>query len=223
MSGKRTLLFGACLCAGLALWGPEARAQAQEATVPNPAVIAPLIPMFATAPLPTHVIPSHLAIGSRVFDASVTGLRAYVESIKATEPQLYAQLAPDVERLEAKQSAAYALAVIGLGVGVASTIYGFAARSTCQLPSVYDPNFAAKSAAWGSCSQHNLDMTAEFTVIGVGATIAGLIAAAAVAPHRSDLLEVLDENNRQSPEPLRLQLGYDPGRKLAFAGAALTF
>ena len=224
MNGKRTFLFGACLFVGLATRAPPARAQALEATVPYPVRLAPLAHMFAMPPPPRpHVIPEHLAVGSRVFDASVTGLRAYIESIKAAEPQLYAQLSPDIERLEAKQSAAYALVVIGLTAGVASTVYGFAARSTCQQPSVYDPQFAAKIAAWGACTEHNGDMTAEFAFIGLAAATAGAVGAYAVAPHRSDLLEVLDKNNRQSPEPLRLQLGYDPGRKLAFAGAALTF
>jgi hypothetical protein len=175
------------------------------------------------APPPPHVIPSHLAIGNRVFDASVTGLRAYIESIRSTEPQLYAQLAPDVERLESKQAASRTLLVIGLTAAVASTFYAFAGRSTCQEPSIYDPNFAAKAAAWGSCNEHNLDMTAEFTFIGIAAATAGAFGAFAVAPHRSDLLGVLDKNNRQSPEPLRLQVGYDPWRKLGFAGAALTF
>ena len=224
MNGKRTLVFGACLCAGLATRALSARAQTLEAAVPNPVLIAPLAHMFAMPPPPRlRVVAEHLTIGSRVFDASVTGLRAYIESIKATEPQLYAQLSPDIERLESKQSAAYALVVIGLTAGVASTFYGFAARSTCQQPSVYDPNFAAKIAAWGSCTDHNLDLTAEFTFIGLAAATAGAFGAYAVAPHRSDLLEVLDKNNRQSPQPLRLQLGYDPERKRAFAGAALTF
>jgi hypothetical protein len=36
-------------------------------------------------------------------------------------------------------------------------------------------------------------------------------------------LEVVSKNNRQSPDPIHLQLGYDPTRGLAFAGAALTF
>ena len=223
MSVMRPLVFGACVCAGLATRALPARAQTPEATLPNPVLNASLAHMMAVPSPPPHVIPSHLAIGNRVFDGSVTGLRAYIESIKTTEPQIYVQLAPDVERLEARRWASYGLVVLGLTAGAASTIYGFAARSTCQQPSVYDPNFATKSAAWGSCTDHNLNMTAEFTFIGIGVATAGAIAAAVVAPHRSDLLEVIDKNNRQSPEPLRLQLGYDPERKLAFAGAALTF
>ncbi len=102
-------------------------------------------------------------------------------------------------------------------------MYGFAARSTCQLPSVYDPDFATKASAWGSCTDHNLNLTAEFTFIGLAAFAAGAISAAVVAPHSSDLREVLDKNNRQSREPLRLEIGYDPRRTVAFAGAALTF
>ncbi len=224
MDVSRTWVVGALVCAGLAARPPSARAETPEATVPNPVLIAPLAHMLTMpAAPPPRVIPSHLAMGNRTFDASVNGLRAYVESIRASEPQLYAQLAPDVERLESKQTAARALLVIGLTAGVVSTFYGFAARSNCQLPSVYDPAFAAKAAAWGSCTDHNLNLTAEFTFIGFGAATAGAIGAYAVAPHHSDLLEVLDKNNRQSPEPLRLEIGYDPSHKLAFTGAALAF
>ena len=66
-------------------------------------------------------------------------------------------------------------------------------------------------------------MMATFGFIGVGAIIAGGLAASHIAPNRSDLLEVVNKNNRQSREPLRLELGYDPSHQLAFAGAALTF
>ncbi|HEY4393191.1 MAG TPA: hypothetical protein VGP64_03970, partial [Polyangia bacterium] len=76
---------------------------------------------------------------------------------------------------------------------------------------------------WSSCNEHNVNMMATFGFIGVGAIAAGALAAWAIAPSRSDLLEVVNKNNRQSPEPMRLQLGYDPSRELAFAGASLTF
>jgi hypothetical protein len=224
MNATRILVSSAFVCAGLAARASSASADTLQVTGPIPVLIVPLAHMLTMpAPPPPHLIPSHLAIGNRVFDASVSGLRAYIESIKATEPQLYAQLAPDVERLESKQEASLAVLGIGLTAAVASTIYAFAGRSTCQEPSINDPNFSAKAAAWGSCNQQNADMTAEFLLVGVVAATAGIFGAFAVAPHRSDLLQVLDKNNRQSPEPLRLQLGYDPGRKRAFAGAVLTF
>ena len=164
-----------------------------------------------------------MAIGNRVFDASEAGLRAYIESIKSTEPQLYAQLAPDVAHLEARQQQAWAILITGLIVSVGSTVYAFAGRSACQEPSIYDPNFAAKTAAWESCTDNNFDLTAKFAVIGMAAGIAGIVGATFVAPGRSDLLDVLAKNNRSSPEPLRLEVGYDPNARLTFAGARLTF
>jgi hypothetical protein len=57
----------------------------------------------------------------------------------------------------------------------------------------------------------------------MGAVAAGAVGSYAISPSRSDLLEVVNKNNRLSPEPLRLQLGYEPNRQLAFVGATLTF
>jgi hypothetical protein len=209
LSGKKTLLFGACVCAGLAGLPIGAHAQTPEATAPTD----------AAAP----VIPNHLAIGNQIFEANVTGLRAYVDSIKVSAPQLYAQIAPDVERLESKRSAARAVLVAGVVAGLAAGIYGFAGRPSCQNPPLSDPNFAADSDAWSSCNEHNVETMAALGFVGVGAIVAGGLAAWAISPSRSDLLNVVNKNNRLSPEPLRLQLGYDPSRQLAVAGAMLTF
>lgn len=205
-SGKKTLAVG--LCVGAVLLGPlggHARA-AQPVEVVTPTQI-----------------PNHLVVGDQVFEASVPGLRAYIESIKATQPQLYAQLAPDVEGLESERTTARTVLAIGVVTGLALGIYGFAGRPTCQSPSISDPNFAADSDAWGACNEHNVNMMALFGFLGVGAITAGVFGAWAIAPSRSDLLDVVNKNNRLSPEPLRLQLGYDPNHQLAFAGAALTF
>jgi hypothetical protein len=206
LSGKRTLIVGACVFAGLI--GLPMRADAQTAD---------------QAVAPTPVIPNHLAVGNQLFEANVTGLRAYLDSIKVTEPAVYAQLAPDVERLESKRTTARAVLITGVAAGLATGIYAFAGRPSCQEPSISDPNFAAKSDAWGACNEHNVEMMATFGFIGVGTMIAGGLAAWAIAPSRSDLLDVVNKNNRLSPEPLHLQLGYDPSRQLAFAGATLTF
>ena len=75
----------------------------------------------------------------------------------------------------------------------------------------------------GACTSNNIDKTATFTFLGMGAAAAGAFGCHAIAPSRSDLLEFINKNNRLSPEPLRLQLGYDPNRQLAFAGATLAF
>ncbi len=207
LSGNRTRVVGACVCAALIAQAMPAQAQT---AVPTSGDV-------------TVVIPNHLVIGNQIFDGSVSGLRAYLESIRASNPPLYAQLAPDVENLESQRTASRAALVTGLVAGAASMIYAFAGQGSCQEPSIYDPHFAADSEAWGSCNEHRIDMMAIFGFLGVTAIAAGGGIAYALAPSRADLLEVVSKNNRLSPEPLRLQLGYDPGHQLAFAGAALTF
>jgi len=206
LSGKRTLVVGVCVCAVLLgqLAGHAQAAQPVEVVTPTQ-------------------IPNHLVVGNQIFEADVTGLRAYIESIKATQPQLYAQLAPDVEGLESERTTARTVLAIGVVAGLALGIYGFAGRPDCQEPSLNDPDFAAKSDAWGACNEHNINMMALFGFLGVGAITAGAAGAWAISPSRSDLLEVVNKNNRLSPEPLRLQLGYDPSHQLAFAVASLTF
>jgi hypothetical protein len=207
LSGKKTLVVGVCVCA--VLLGPLIRlAQAAQ-------------PVEVVGQ--TQVVPNHLMVGNQVFEANVTGLRAYLESIKVTQPQLYAQLAPDVEGLESQRTTARTVLAIGVVAGLALGIYGFAGRPSCQNPPLSDPNFAADSDAWGACNEHNINMMALFGFLGAGAITAGAFGAWAIGPNRSDLLEVLNKNNRLSPEPLRLQLGYDPSHQLAFAGASLDF
>jgi hypothetical protein len=213
-SVKRALICGICVSGGLAAQATPAHAQ-----TPNPVLTQAL----AFVPRPATAIPNHLEVGNQTFEASVNGLRAYVESIKVAQPRLYAQLAPDVERLESQRASAWAVLATGLVVGVASTIYAFASKSTCQDPSIYDPNFAAKVMAWGSCNEDNFNREATYVLVGFGAATLGALSALAMSPSRSDILDVLNKNNRLSPEPLRLQLGYDPSHQLAFAGAALTF
>jgi hypothetical protein len=204
LSGKRTCVAAICVLAVLAVLAgqPMAHAHSGSADV---------------------VIPTHLAIDDQIYEVSVGGLRAYIESIKATQPQLYAQLAPDVEHLESQRGAAIAVLVAGLAVGVASTIYAFAGRKACPDPSITDPNFAADSAAWGQCNDDNMTHSATFVFVGMAAAAAGGFGAFAIYPSRSQLLEVVNKNNRLSPTPLRLNLGYDPTHQFAFAGATLSF
>jgi hypothetical protein len=191
---------------GAVLLGPPMRVQAATQPVE---VVTP--------------IPNHLVIGDQIFEANVTGLRAYIDSIQVTQPQLYAQLAPDVEGLESERTSARAAMVIGAVTGLALGIYGFAFRPDCQEPSLNDPNFAAKSDAWGACNEQNIKTMALFSFLGLGTISAGALAAWALGPSRSEVLDVVNKHNRLSPEPLHLQLGYDPSRQFAFAGATLAF
>jgi len=47
--------------------------------------------------------------------------------------------------------------------GVAITAYGFLGRSNCQEPALGDPDFAAKSDAWGRCDRDNIDRMGAFS------------------------------------------------------------
>jgi hypothetical protein len=45
----------------------------------------------------------------------------------------------------------------------------------------------------------------------------------ALSPGRSDVLNLVNDHNRISREPLRLQLGYDPTNRLALGCVSTTF
>ena len=45
-------------------------------------------------------IPTHLTVGDQIFEGNFAGLRAYLDMTKLTDPQLFAQLSPELEQLE---------------------------------------------------------------------------------------------------------------------------
>jgi hypothetical protein len=169
------------------------------------------------------VLPSHLSVGNQQFDASLAGIRAYLETTKSSDPQLYAQLAPDLEQLEAKRTNAIAAFAAGVTATVVVGVVGFAGQADCQSPSVTDPNFGAKSAAWGACNDDNMRRLEIFGALGIAAFVAGTVTALAIAPTRADLMDLVNKHNRLSREPLHFELGYDPTRNYAYGGAAVVF
>ena len=192
-----------------------------------PAPVSSPVTLAFPAPLPssqtTYQVPEQLEVGSQVFDGSLSGFRTYLDTKRATDPQLFAQLDPQVRNLESQVVTAREVLVAGLVVGLVSTVYAFTGRKTCNQPALSDPSFAADSQAWGDCNSDNIDHLAAFTGIGIGAIALGGIAAYAVAPHRSDMLNLVNEHNRISHEPIRLQLGYDPTNRLALGGVSTAF
>jgi hypothetical protein len=171
----------------------------------------------------TVVIPEHLQAGNQRFDASVTGFQAYLDSIKASDPGLYGQLAPDAARLESREDGAKVVLGGGIAVGLISMIYSVASRNSCAQPPITDPNFAADSAAWGACNQGNVERLAAFGFLGIGAMIAGGLIAYASWPTHQELVDLVNKNNRLSKQPLQWQLGYDPAQRFAFGGATVSF
>jgi len=130
-----------------------------------------------------------------------------------------------VPRVSSRSSAIRSgvLHVGGLAAGVAASLYGIASRNDCVLPPVTDPNFRAGSDAWDACNRDNMTRMGTFGLIGLGLATAGILGALAVSPSRAELLDLVNRHNRISPQPLQLQLGYDPVQRLARAGAVLSF
>jgi len=167
-------------------------------------------------------VPTHVTVGGQSFDASPAGLRAYLSSIQTTQPALFAELDPKVARLETRQRTAWLLLGAGAGVGIAAIVYGVAGRKSCPEPAVTDANFAAATMAWNACNDDNQAHLMTFTLLGAGALLAGGVAAWVTAPGRTDVLDVVNENNRSSPSPLQWEVGYD-GHHVAWANARLAF
>jgi hypothetical protein len=198
-----------------------------QVIIPQGPDLPPLIlpePPSPPLPLPPPVeVPTHLRLGDQTFEATVPGLRMYLDAIRSTDAALYTQLAPDLERLESRLTIARTTLIAGVGLGLASLLYGLATRNDCTAPSAFGPNLAARSAAWGACNDDGMQTMSTFALFGLGAMIVGGSVAWAEAPQRSDVLAFINKHNRLSREPLHLEIGYDPRTRLALAGGALTF
>jgi hypothetical protein len=198
-------------------------------------LLATVVLVFASNPVQAHMLmapmptahrtaaPSSLVIGEQYFDASVGGLRSYLESIKSSDPNLYMQLDPKLAHLERRRDLAVVVLVTGLILDLGSTIYAFVGRNSCHEPSINDPNFAAGSDAWGRCNSENVSFSTTFILLGLGAGVAAGIGAYALSPSRSALFDLVNEHNRLNHEPLRWQLGYDPTHQTAYGRLRLAF
>jgi hypothetical protein len=230
------VLVAGCLSVVVFARSAAAQDMIPPAPMPDPLLTAPPPPPAVVDPFPSSdavvvVPPEHLVINDRYFEGTPAGLRSYLESIKSTSPALYAQLSPDADRLQSRATTSMALLAGGLGVGVLSILAGVALRSDCALPSVNDAHFAAAASAWNACNEDNMDRGVVFDVVGVLAALGGMIGAVSTWPTRQDLLDVVNKHNRLSPDPLRLQVGYnvgynvgyDPAQHTAQASATLSF
>jgi hypothetical protein len=168
-------------------------------------------------------IPTHMTVGNQIFEGNFAGLRAYLDMAKLTDPELFAQLSPELEQLENRLATGYGVFAVGATVGVAAMMYGIVGRSDCPSPQVTEPDFSAAVDRWGACNDANLRMTATASLIGLGALAAGAVAGMAIAPGRSELMSFVNRHNALGREPIRFELGYDPSRHFAHGGATISF
>jgi hypothetical protein len=101
-------------------------------------------------------------------------------------------------------------------------VYAFAGRKTCTEPPLTDFN-QADLQAWGNCNSDNGTHLATFLLLGLGAAALGMAGAGAIYPSHADVLSLVNEHNRLSHEPMRLQLGFDPTSRLAMGGLSAAF
>jgi hypothetical protein len=158
-------------------------------------IAACLCAVLVARPAGAH--PEHLVAGGQYFDATPFGFQDYLNSIKTTNPNLFAQLAPDADRLANQVVLGRTLIAIGMVAGAATTLAGFAS--------------------------HNHTTSETLTLVGAGLLLTGGIAGVLAGPSRNDLVDLVNKHNRLSPTPLQLQLGFDPVQHLASAGATFSF
>lgn len=233
LRGTSSLLWGAFILVGLLAGGRSAAAQspAPELSFPSAPVPEPVTPPLAPPPQilavgsVNHqiVVPSHINVGNEQYEGTLGGMRSYLESVRSAKPDLYAQLSPDLSRLEDRATEAKVILGVGVAAGLAGILYGFLGRNSCPLPSAFDPGFEEKSAAWDACNESNMSRSLTFSLIGAGAFIAGGAAFYALYPDRNDLFELVNKHNRLNHDPLQFQLGYDSAHRVAMGGATLSF
>jgi len=204
----------------IATFGSRVMAQTPPLEPPVNSTTAMVTP---SATYPIAVLPDHLNVGNQQYDASVEGLRTYLETTKNTNPQLYGQLAPDLGRLESNATMARGFLIAGAVVGAAALTYGILGGKNCASPSVDDPNFAKDVNAWGACNDDNLRFHSEFALLGLGSLLAGGITWMALHPNRTDLFALVSKHNQLSQQPLHFEIGYNPAQHLSYGGATLTF
>lgn len=168
--------------------------------------------------------PTHLTVGNQIFDGNIAGLRAYLDTTQATDPQLFAQLSPELERLETRLTTAKVVFGAGAIVGLGAIVYSFAARNNCTGPDVTDPDFSAGVRRFAACNEDNFQTSLTAGMIGFGALVAGGVGWLAIAPGRSDIMSFMNRHNGLGGrEPIRFNLGYDPSRRFAHSGVAFSF
>ena len=202
--GKRSVLVGALVFTFVVVAAaPRAAARVQSARV---------------------TIPTHLTVGDNVFEGNVAGLRAYLDMTKITDPKLFADLSPELERLEARVATAYGVFAVGATVGLAATAYAIFGQTDCPMAQLTDPNFSAAVDRSFACHERNMRMTLTASLIGLGAVVAGAVGGLAIAPGRSEMMSFVNRHNGLGGrEPIRFQLGYDPSRRFAHSGVAFSF
>lgn len=224
MRGSCFIAACSSVIAGAIPYQSMARATPAPGAAAGAAPVEGSLAMLTPPPsLPHHVVPESLVIEDQYFDLSVWGFRRYLEAQRTTDPQLYAALDPQLAHLEGRMHAAFGVLAMGTVAGLASLGFVLVGGKTCSAPQATDPDFTAKVSAWNACADSNMRTETTVALVGVGAFVLGGLGWLILMPKRSDVLDLVNAHNRIHPEPLRLQVGYDPASRLALWGLSTTF
>jgi hypothetical protein len=158
--------------------------------------------------------PQHLEVGGQYYDGSVGGLRDYLDAVRGSQPDVYSQLDGDVSSLEVRRALGWTIVVGGLLIGTAIALGAMAlAPESCE------------TSSFSGVERCSTDFGAVVPYMGIGFGIMALspLIGWILMPGRSDLLDVINEHNRISPTPMRLQIGYDPRTRLARGELSIRF
>jgi len=177
-----------------------------------PPAIVPPSHMYGATIAPGQTAPGAHLMGPdhQFFEFNVSGMRDYLDSIKEIQPRLYAEVLPELERLERQRT----MGRLVIGGGVVVAVIG-AASFLSSIPGPDSSNFGANGP--GSVAK-----AASLYITGIGIAAVGYFF---VLPDRKDLLKFLNKHNSVSPErAIRLQLGLAPApRGGMLAGLQLQF
>jgi hypothetical protein len=163
--------------------------------------------------LKVGLVASMLALGVAARPAlaqevtTVRQLRLQVDAIKASSPERFTLIDPDVARLERKQSWARAAVVGGLALGAGVLVVGIAMTPKCPS-GPYGETAEMTVARVNRCQDSDHAHFTRVTAMSIVAAVPGLILYGILRPSSADVRRVAEKHGLSRPQ-LALNLGRD--------------
>jgi hypothetical protein len=169
---------------------------------------APYVPPPPPPPMAAPVLPHSFTASGQYYDASLSGVRSFVETYRATDPQLYAQLDAKAADLEAMRTRGWIVGLTTAGIGLGMVVGGFLLYKPTPAGSGQTPDFTP--ILIGGC-------------VGVPLVLFSYYIGNAFAPGRTDFMDFVNYHNRLNPDhPLTWQLGWNPAARGPMIGATVA-
>ena len=145
--------------------------------------------------------------GNQYYDAGISGFRDYLETIRASDPALYASLDDELDGIETDRTLAHVfLWGVGLGGGLTLLALTFLLHDDCGYDLDYDAS-EREERQWHACRDAAGVQDIALLGASIGVFAGGLITGLVLLPGRPSFLRMVNEHNRRKPSaPLRLGL-----------------